>query len=247
MRKFRLLGLPLLLLGFVVLMPARSDDFDVHDLGPKIFRAEWVSVNKLSEDSSSLIPFPWGNDPLTDGEIEVRARGHVKVELEDALPEVTYTLWVCKLSSVADRCAKLGPVMTDGRGRANTVVAWPEAAEGAHAVFFVLSRDGTSMFVSGFYMPAGVPPVTGIPSGPSAKPKPPKPEWKVQLRGEVVTVGSNSFVLEGIPLTVVVNEDTKYSGRLKSFGDLRPGMTVKVEGTADGSGAVLALRVEGKK
>ena len=250
MEKSRLLWLPLVLSGFVMLMPARSDVFDVQDLGPKIFQAEWVSVNKLPEDPSSLIPFPWGNDPLSDGEIEVRAKGQVKVELEDALPEVTYKLWVCKLSNVADRCAELGPVMTDGRGRANAIVPWPEGATGPHAVFFVLSRDGTSMFVSGFHMPAGVPPVTGIPSTGSGQPKAPKLEWEdneVEINGEVASVGGNSFLLHGITLTILVNDDTRYLGRLTSFQDLRPGIKVEVKGEPNGSGAVLALRVKGKK
>ncbi len=213
----------------------------MQDLGPKIFQAQWVSVAKLPEDPSSLIPFPWGGDPLTDGEIEVRAKGQVKVELEGAFPEASYKLLVCKLSNVADRCAELGTVPTDDRGRANAVVPWPQDATGPHAVFFVLSRDEESQFVAGFYMPSGVPPVTGIPPATGQTPEPPKPEWKeVQIKGTIDSVGSGSFVVGS--QTVLVDDNTRYVGRVKEFADLAAGMKVEVSGTT-APGGVLAARV----
>lgn len=215
---------------------------EVQDLGPKIFQAQWVSVDKLPPDSSSIIPFPWGNDPLEDGEIEVRAKGQVKVELERAEPGVEYTLLVCKLSSAADRCAELGVVPTDEKGGANAVVPWPDGATGPFAVFFVLSRAETSMFVSGFHMPSGVPPVTGVPPATGGTPSDePKPEWKeVQLKGTVEALGSGSFTVGG--MTVLVDSSTKFVGRVKEFEDLKTGMKVQVSGTTAPAG-VLAARV----
>jgi hypothetical protein len=227
------------LFAFSVLCPAQPED--VQDLGPKIFQAQWVSVAKLPNDSSSLIPFPWGEDPLTDGEIEVRAKGQVKVELEGAVPEASYKLLVCKLSNVTDRCMELGSVPTDDRGRANAVVPWPQDATGPHAVFFVLSRDTESMFVAGFHMPSGVPPVTGIPPTTGQTPEPPKPEWKqVQLKGTIGSLGSGSFTVGSE--TVLVDNDTEFTGRVKQFSDLAAGMTVQVMGKTV-SGGVLAARV----
>ncbi|MEJ5368765.1 MAG: DUF5666 domain-containing protein [Bryobacteraceae bacterium] len=227
------------LLAFSVLCPAQPDD--VQDLGPKIFQAQWVSVARLPNDASSLIPFPWGDDTLTDGEIEVRAKGQVKVDLEGAVPEVSYALLVCRLSSVSDRCSPLGTVPTDSRGRANAVVPWPEGATGPHSVFFVLRRSEKTMFVTGFHMPSGVPPVTGNPPNTGKPPEPPKPEWKeVEIKGTIDSVGSGSFVVGG--QTVLVDAETRYVGRVKEFSDLKPGMKVEVSGTSV-AGGVLAARV----
>lgn len=228
------------LLAFSVHFPALPDD--VKDLGPKIYQAQWVSVAKLPEDPSSLIPFPWGDDPLTDGEIEVRAKGQVKVELEDAAPEVSYTLLVCQLSNVAERCTELGLVPTDDKGRANAVVPWPQDATGPHAVFFVLRRDDKTMFVSGFHMPSGVPPVAGNPPAKGPNPEPPQPEWKeVEIKGAIDSVGSGSFVVGD--LTILVDGNTRYAGQVKDFSDLKAGMRVKVHGTSL-AGGILAVRVD---
>lgn len=235
-------GLAVALIAFGVLCPAQPDE--VQDLGPKIFQAQWVSVDKLPADPLSIIPSPWGNDPLRDGEIEVRAKGQVKVDLEGVEPEAEYTLWVCKLSSAAlqDRCAELGKVMTDDKGKAGTVIAWPSDATGPFAVFFVLTRNQTTMFVSGFHMPSGVPPVTGIPPTTGGMPPAqPKPEWKeVQLKGTIASLGSGSFTVGDV--VVQVDSDTDFSGRVKQFSDLAVGMTVQVMGKSM-SGAVLAVRV----
>lgn len=136
---------------------------------------------------------------------------------------------------------ELGSVPTDDRGRANAVVPWPQDATGPHAVFFVLSRDAESMFVAGFHMPSGVPPVTGIPPTTGQTPELPKPEWKeVQLKGTIVSLGSGSFTVGSE--TVLVDGDTVFTGRVKQFSDLAAGMTVQVMGKTV-SGGVLAARV----
>lgn len=236
-------GLAAALFAFGIVCQAQPDE--VQDLGPKIFQAQWVSVDKLPGDASSIIPFPWGNDPLRDGEIEVRAKGQVKVDLEGVEPEAEYTLWVCKLSSAAvgDRCAELGKVMTDDKGKAGTVIPWPSGATGPFAVFFVLTRSQTTMFVSGFHMPSGVPPVTGIPPTTGGTPPPsPKPEWKeVELKGPIANIAGNTFTVLGT--TVTVNDETRFVGRVKEFSDLQAGMIVEVSGVTT-PGGVVATRVQ---
>ncbi len=215
------------------------------DLGPKIYEAQWVRTADLPADASSLIPFPWGSDPLADGEVEVRARGQVKVELKGAEAGASYELLACYLTLLSDRCARLGDVETDERGRANAVVPWPENRTGAHALFFVLRRAGAAMFVSGFHMPAGTPPGGGLPPGPP-KPAPPKPEKPdVELKGVITAVGSGVFAVSGIP--VYVNDATRFDGAVKKFEDLKPGMEVEVKGSPV-AGGILATRVkaEGK-
>lgn len=207
------------------------------DLGPKILEAQWVSADRLSADPQSVIPSPWGNDAIRDGEIEVRAKGFVKVDLEGVPQEAEYTLWVCKLSyvGVSERCAELGKVAADAKGRADAILPWPGAATGPQAVFFVLRRSGATMFVSGFDMPAGLPPGTGIP------PAPPKPDWKqLELKGTIDAVGTNSFSLGGI--VILVNQDTRYGGRVNAFADLSAGMNAEVNGIAT-AGGILAARI----
>jgi hypothetical protein len=208
------------------------------DLGPKIFEAQWISLGSLPADPSSIIPFPWGNDPIQEGEIEVRARGFVKAGLEGAQPQAEYTLWACKLSTVPDnRCAALGNLITDSRGNGGAVLPWPEAASGPHALFFVLTRGQVTMFVSGFYMPSGAPPA------PAAKPPAaPKPSaYELELKGEITAVGSGSFAVGGV--MVLVDANTRFDGKAKSFSGLQTGMDVDVKGVAAG-GAILAVRVQ---
>lgn len=242
MKARTLCGLALALLAFGVLCPAQPED--VQDLGPKIFQAQWVSVDKLPPDPASIIPSPWGNDPIRDGEIEVRAKGQVKLDLEGVEPEAEYTLWVCKFSSapIEERCAELGKVQSDEDGDAGAVIPWPKDAFGPFAVFFVLTRNQATMFVSGFHMPSGVPPVTGIPPTTDGTPaNPPKPEWKeVELKGAISAIGSNSFTVSGI--VVLVDDETRFVGRVKEFGDLKTGMNVEVSGVTT-AGGVLATRV----
>lgn len=242
MKKKTLSGLVAVLFVFGGLCLAQPED--VQDLGPKIFQAQWVSVDKLPPDTSSIIPSPWGNDPLRDGEIEVRAKGQVKVDLEGVEPDSEYTLWVCKFTSAAldQRCTQLGKVPSDSKGKAGAVVPWPSAAFGPYAVFFVLTRNATAMFVSGFHMPSGVPPVTGVPPSPGGPPAdPPKPGWKeVQLKGTIASVGSGSFMVGDV--MVQVDGATEFTGRVKQFSDLTVGMSVQVMGKTV-TGGVLAVRV----
>jgi len=240
MQRFHARWLAPAFLVFSALCLAQPED--VQDLGPKIFQAQWVSVSKLPVDPSSIIPLPWGSDPLGEGEIEVRAKGQVKVDVEGVSPGAQYALWACRMTAAADRCLKLGDVRTDERGRANAVVPWPEAATGPHAVFFVLQRNGATMFVSGFHMPSGVPPVTGVPASKGGAPAdPPKPDWKeVQLKGTVASVASGSFMVGDV--LVQVGADTEFTGRVKQFSDLAPGMTVQVMGKTV-TGGVLAVKV----
>ncbi len=229
------------LVAFSAVCPAQPED--VQDPGPKIFEAQWVSAGKLPEDASSIIPMPWGNDSLKDGEIEVRAKGQVVVELEGAEAEVAYELWVCKLTATpTDRCAMLGEVKTNDKGKAYAVTPWPQEATGPYAVFFVLRRNSTTMFVSGFHMPSGLPPVTGVPSSGGPPANTPKPEWKeVELKGTITSIGTGSFVVGGVP--VLVNDDTRYAGKVRKFEELKVGMTVEVSGMT-GTGGVVAARIK---
>lgn len=224
-------------LALAVPVPADDDDDSDNDLGPKLWEAAVIRVQSLPADPLSIIPFNWGNDPLAEGRIEVRGRGYVKLELEGAAADAEYAVLACRLSSAADRCATLGTVKTDGEGDVKAVLEWPANATGAHSVFFAFRRlnPELTMFVSGFIMPAGVPPVPGTP-----------PAAEVEVRGEVATVGSNSFTISGVAQPILVDQNTKFLGTLKDIGDLQPGMLVEVHGETT-AGGILASRVQAKK
>lgn len=224
------------LLGLALPMPVPADDDDKqNDLGPKLWEAAIVRVQSLPADPMSIIPHNWGTDPLAEGEIEVRGRGYVKLELEGAAPDAEYTVLACRLTTAADRCTALGAVKTDKDGDVKAVLEWPAAATGVQSVFFAFRRMELTMFVSGFVMPAGVPPVPGTP-----------PAAEIEVKGTVAAVGSNSFTIDGVTQTILVDQNTKFLGTLKGISDLKPGMLVEVSGTAT-AGGILASRVQTKK
>lgn len=226
-----------LLLGLALPSSAPADDDDdwKNDLGPKLWEAAIVRTAHLAADPSSIVPFPWGNDPLAEGEIEVRGRGYVSLEIKGAFPNAEYSLLACRLSSSGDRCAVIGSIRTDGDGDVKRVLEWPAAATGAQSVFFALRRADATMFVSGFVMPAGAPPVPGTP-----------PSAEIEVKGEVATIGASSFTISGVAQTIIVDQNTRFLGTLKGIGDLQPGMRVEVQGTTM-AGGILASRVERKK
>ncbi|GIU79492.1 MAG: hypothetical protein KatS3mg005_2730 [Bryobacteraceae bacterium] len=227
-----------LLLGLALPSTAPADDDDdgwKNDLGPKLWEAAIVRTAHLPADPASIIPFPWGNDPLDEGEIEVCGRGYVKLEIEGAVPNAEYSVLACRLSSSGDRCAGIGSVKTDEDGDAKVVLEWPAGTSGSQSVFFALRRAEATMFVSGFVMPVSAPPVPGAP-----------PSAEIEVKGEVATVGASSFTISGVAQTILVGENTKFLGTLRSIGDLQPGIRVEVEG-ATTAGGILASRVQRKK
>lgn len=223
-----------IVVGMASLVPLLADDDgnEKNDLGPKLWQAALIRVASLPSDPLSIIPANWGTDPLADGSIEVRGKGWVKAELRAAAANAEYSLYACKLSTAADRCALIGKVTTDGDGDARAELEWPSGATGPHSVFFLLRRNDLSMFVSGFILPAGLPPVPGTP-----------PAAEIEVKGVIASVGTNSFLIEGVTQTILVDDNTKFLGPARSLSDLKPGMTVEVDGTAT-SGGILASRVQ---
>jgi hypothetical protein len=210
----------------------RAGAKDKKDLGPKLFEAELVRTEMLPADAASIIPFPWSNDPLRDGSVEVRGKGFVSIELEGAAPEAQYTVLACRLSQAGDRCAAIGPVQTDAKGDARADLEW-RAPAAAYALFFALQRNNATMFVSGFAMPAGPPPVSGTPAS-----------AEIEIRGVIATVGANSFTIAGVAQAIVTDQNTKYLGTLKGFADLKPGLKVEVSGATTAAGTILASRIQ---
>ncbi len=71
---------------------------------------------------------------------------------------------------------------------------------------------------------------------------------EIEGTGPVLTVGSNSFVMElsQRQVTVIVSSATDFDGGLHSLADLKVGMQVEIRGTLQSNGAIAASRVHGE-
>lgn len=204
------------------------------DLGPKVFEAALVRVADLAADPASLIPFPWSNDPLENGWIEIRGHRYVKIELDGAAPDAAYSASLCRLSSPGS-CNLLGSISTDSKGRADDVLPLPDALAGSQTGFFILRRNGNTMFVSGFELPLPAP----SPALSQAA--------TVSVKGTVAAVAPPaSFTVAGFPLPILTDAKTKFLAGL-DFSDLKAGMDVEVSGTVTSAGAILAAEVHLRK
>jgi uncharacterized membrane protein YgcG len=71
---------------------------------------------------------------------------------------------------------------------------------------------------------------------------------EIEGTGPVLSVGSNSFVMElsQRQVTVLVSSATDFDGDLHSLADLKVGMQVEVKGVLQDNGAIVASRVHGE-
>jgi uncharacterized membrane protein YgcG len=71
---------------------------------------------------------------------------------------------------------------------------------------------------------------------------------EIEGTGPVLTVGSNSFVMQlsQRQVTVTVATTTEFDGGLHSLADLKVGMQVEIKGTLQSNGAIAAIRVHGE-
>lgn len=230
----RLIHAWLLLGGAAALLPAPArawDEQSEDDRGRKLAESQLVRTADLPADPLSLIPFPWGNDALDDGQVAVRARRLAEVRLQGAPPGVTYGVQFCQLANSPARCSELGRLQTNADGFVNDVVPFP-ATGNPWTGFFVLVRDGKTMFVSGFAFPP-VPPTGGA---------------AVSVEGKVATVNpaAGTFSLEGFTPLIRVDGETRFTAHLK-LEDLHAGMEVAVEGATQAGGSLLATLVRAKR
>jgi uncharacterized membrane protein YgcG len=71
---------------------------------------------------------------------------------------------------------------------------------------------------------------------------------EIEGTGPVLTVGSNSFVMElsQRQVTVTIATTTEFDGGLHSLADLKVGMQVEIKGALQDNGAIAASRVHGE-
>lgn len=215
-------------------MPARAlawDGEEDDDRGRKLAEMQLIRTADLVADPLSLIPFPWGNDTLDAGRVEVRARRLLVVEMHGVPAAAAFRVQYCGLVNSPARCSDLGEIRSDDEGHASGVVPFP-AAGNPWAGFFTVVRDGKTMFVSGFAFP----------------PMPPMGGAAVSVEGRVasVDVPGMKFTVTGFTPVVRVDAETRFTGNLQ-LSDLQAGAEVEVEGATQGDGSVLASRVKVKR
>jgi small nuclear ribonucleoprotein (snRNP)-like protein len=73
-------------------------------------------------------------------------------------------------------------------------------------------------------------------------------EGEVEGKGTVLSVGSNSFVMQlsARQVTVIVSSATEFDGDLHSLADVKVGMLVEMKGQVQNNGAIAASRVHGE-
>lgn len=226
-----------LLLGILTPLlttPVRArafDDQEDDDLGRKLAEMQLIRTADMVADPLSLVPFPWGNDPLGQGSIEVRARRLLAVHLQGVPPASTFSVQYCAAANSPARCQMLGQVQTNDEGNASAAIPFP-AAGNPWTGFFVLLRDGKTMYVSGFAFP----------------PMPPMGGASVNVEGRVAGMDLNTmtFTVEGFAPLVRVNSDTRFTANLK-LDDLKVGSKVEVEGSTQADGSILATRVKARR
>jgi hypothetical protein len=206
-------------------------------LGEKLFEADLIRVADLGS-TEQLGPLfgPNGTDPLEAGVITARRKRQIEIQIQGAVPSVTYQAFFCRFGFLPSGCVALGMVETDreGRGKARLPFLAPQQA---WAGVFVLTRNASNTtyyeFVSGFRFP----PVEAQPGG-----------VEVDLRGTVASlnVANGSFRLDKLPLDIFVGPATRFE-RIAGFAALHAGDKVEVTGFTRPDGSIFATRVRSEE
>lgn len=195
--------------------------------GEKLFTAELVRIAELTGGPAG----PTGTDPLSRGSVDVRRKREIEAAVFGAAQTATYSVVFCRATVVSQPlCVTLGNLTTDARGDGAARLPFPTAGE-AWTGAFVLTRDGSNQFVSGFRFP------------PLEESQPGAVE--VEFKGPVGSLNpaSQSLRLTGLALDIFVSTSTKLEG-VSGFAGLKTGEVVKVSGTVRPDGGIQALRIE---
>ncbi len=196
-------------------------------LGERLFTAELVRVSELTGGPVG----PAGTDPLSRGSVNVRLRREIDTAVFGAAQTATYSVVFCRATAVSQPlCVTLGNLTTDAKGDGAARLPFAAAGE-AWTGAFVLTRDGSNQFVSGFRFP------------PLEESQPGAVE--VEFKGPVGSLNpaNQSLKLTGLTLDIFVTTSTKLKG-VSGFAGLKIGEVVKVSGTVRTDGAIQALRIE---
>jgi hypothetical protein len=205
-------------------------------LGEKLFEADLIRVADLSS-TEQLGPLfgPNGTDPLEAGLVTVRRKRQIEIQIQGAVPSVTYQAFFCRFGFPPSGCVALGLVETDREGSGKARLPFP-APQQAWAGVFVLTRNApatTNEFVSGFRFPPAEEQSGGV---------------EVELRGTVASlnVANGSFRLGKLPLDIFVGPATRFE-RIAGFAALQVGDQVQVTGFIRADGTIFATRVRGEE
>jgi hypothetical protein len=205
------------------------------DRASRLATSALVRTADLPADPFSIIPLPWGADPLGSGSVEVRARRLLDVQLHGAPANLIYDVLMCNLNILANRCTVLGTVTVDSEGKARTELNLP-AAGNTWATFFALTRGGMTHFVSGFAFLAMPPAVSN--------------GAEVEVKGRVsgTNAPANIVNIQGFAPLIFVDAQTKFKG-IDGLAELTIGTEVEVQGATrpDGNLQARELKVKNEK
>lgn len=227
------LGILLASLAATTVAALAFDDENSRKNDP-VFDATWVRVSELGIPDL-LSPFvQLGSDQLDRGNLQVRRQGEVRVDLRGARPSSEYKLMFCPFGQPFPGCTSLGSFMTDRDGDANERLDWTVPKRVAAGIF-ILTRAGTLPvveFATGFELPE-----SAIATGPA-----------VDVSGRVGQVNrlTGFFRINGFPLNIFVDNNTKFSG-IRNFAALDVGMQVEVDTITRTDGSLLATQVRAKR
>jgi hypothetical protein len=206
-------------------------------LGEKLFEADLIRIADLGS-TEQLGPLfgPNGTDPLEAGLVTVRRKRQIEIQIQGAVPSVTYQAFFCRFGYPPAGCVGLGLVQTDREGSGEARLPFP-APQQAWAGVFVLTRNASVTtyyeFVSGFRFPA----VEAQPGG-----------VELDLRGTVASlnVANGSFRLGKLPLDIFVGPATRFD-RIAGLAALHVGDQVQVTGFIRADGTIFATRVRSEE
>jgi hypothetical protein len=206
---------------------AAGDDDGDKDRGKgdnrRVYQAEFVPIASLG------VPIAAGTDPLKDGAVTVTARGEVKVTLEGAAANASYTASFCRFALTAVGCTGLtnGTFATNENGRARADMEMPLLSANWSGVFLI-ARNGVPQFATAF--------ATQGPAVPAGA--------EIEIKGRIGALdpASNSFRLDSLSVPVFVTSRT-HLVKFDSLGELRIGDRVEVRGVST-NGRIEATRIK---
>ncbi len=205
---------------------AGDDDDDDDNRGKdnrRVYQAEFVPIGSLG------LPIAAGTDPLENGGVDVTLRGDVKVSLDGAAPNASYTVSFCRFALTSVGCAGLAnsAFSTDEKGKAKAEMQMP-VPSGNWSGIFLITRDGVPQFATAFNTRNTAPPAGA----------------EVEIKGRIGALdpASNSFRLDSLSVPVFVTSRTHFV-KLDSLRDLRIGDRVEVRGESI-NGRIEASRIK---
>jgi len=137
------------LLSLACVSCGSSSKSDPLGAGSDPFKSALVRVTDLEAASRAAFA-NIGTDTLANGRVRVQEEepGRVKVEVNGAAPNMSYSVQFCSFATGTSSCLSVGSLTTNGNGNAEAELQFPQ--HGVFAGVFLLTRNNQNQFVNGF-------------------------------------------------------------------------------------------------